>query len=411
MILAFVSSIMYTYHQPFDRPDENTLVQASSVSIFLTLLGAIMIKLKAQLAEHDAFSVILIIINTLVLGLFGVGFLFKPMFQFYKKYERKHLHDAPLKGAPPEVEYSVDLFIDHFKRLVESTAEEAGWETVALKDWSGNKNKVQAWLDETGAKMDWRCENGDGTINQARVKYVVDADVETMLQDIGGIKSRHEMSVGSFAYVMDEGKTDKGEKWRQIYYSIQLPWPFRQRDMIYTEHTRMEQGGDVLVCYRSSKEVNDMTNSLSVKFGRYRAEVRIAGYRLRGIGEGKTEIIYLSDVDLGGSFSIGYFYRKVSQRFLKGIVDMHLQYAKTSREGSVSNPPAPLPFLSRALTAAAKKGGSKGKRLTLSPMFANLQTTPSVADGLNVEMGRMMKKRTGKKDKKDDEHANDILVL
>ncbi|GMH68422.1 hypothetical protein TrLO_g5713 [Triparma laevis f. longispina] len=90
---------------------------------------------------------------------------------------------------------------------------------------------------------------------------------------------------------------------------------------------------------------------------------------------------------------------------------MHQKYAKTSREGSVSNPPAPLPFLSRALTAAAKKGGSKGKRLTLSPMFANLQTTPSVADGLNVEMGRMMKRRTGKKDKKDDEHANDILVL
>ena len=304
----------------------------------------------------------------------------------------------------PEVAYSVGLFVEHFKKLAESDMNEAGWTELDVKDWSGKK-KAKEWLEETGAKVEWKCAKGGGPIDQARVKYVIEADVETILSEISCIKNRHGMTVGSFMYVIE-----KGDDWRQLYRAIKLPWPLRQRDLVYTEHTRREQGGDILVCSRSSKELSDSNNELSLKAGRMRADLKVGGYRLRGVEWGKTEVVCLVDMDLGGSFAIGYLHRRMAQSYLKGVVDMHRKFAeKIAREGAVSEPPPPLPILSKALAAAAKKGGVKGKRLTMNPMFAGLRNTDSSADdSVNIELGRMIKKSASKGDEGDE---NDIVVL
>ena len=82
------------------------------------------------------------------------------------------------------------------------------------------------------------CANGDGPIDQGRVKFVVDAELDAVSSQILSINDRHEMSAGSFMYVLG-----KGEGWRQLYRSVNLPWPLRQRDLVYTEHTTREQGG------------------------------------------------------------------------------------------------------------------------------------------------------------------------
>mmetsp|Transcript_6475 Transcript_6475/g.11744 ORF Transcript_6475/g.11744 Transcript_6475/m.11744 type:complete len:517 (+) Transcript_6475:4847-6397(+) len=379
MILALVSLLMYANNQPFEKPEENTLAQISSISIFLTLLAGILITLKESLSEEFSaqLGALLVIINTLVFAMVGAGILYKPIFRIITKCNEKHIHDADLKSMTEDVAYSVDKFIEYFKRLAESDANEAGWTPLDVKDWSGKKKKVKEWLEETGAKAEWRNADGNGPIDQARIKYVVDADVETMLGQIKSIKNRHELSAGSFLYIMDKGKG-----WRQIYRAINLPWPLRQRDMVYTEHTQREQDGDVLICSRSSKELSDSTNALSVKFGRMRSEMRVAGYRLRDVGGEKTEIVYIIDVDLGGSFAIGYLHRYMAQRYLKDVVDLHRKFAEASkRDGAVSEPPPPLPIFPKALAAAT------------NPIFAGSKNRDStVDDSLNVEMGRMMKR-------------------
>lgn len=51
--------------------------------------------------------------------------------------------------------------------------------------------------------------------------------------------------------------------------------------------------------------------------------MRVAGYRLRDVGGGKTELVYLIDVDLGRSFAPGFLHRRMAQRYIKGVVDMH----------------------------------------------------------------------------------------
>ena len=318
--------------------------------------------------------------------------MYKPFYKFVNKLNAKHVHDAPLKEMGEEVHYSVDLFFTYFKRLAESDANEAGWTPLTVKDWSGKKKKVKEWLEETGAKAEWRNADGNGPIDQARIKYIVDADIETLLGEIKSIKNRHSMTVGSFMYVLD-----KGEDWRQIYRAIKLPWPLSQRDVVYTEHTRWEPGGDVLICCRSSRELSDSTSELSVKAGRMRAEMRVGGYRLKGVASGKTEIVCLIDMDLGGSFAIGYLHRHMAQSYLKGVVDMHRKFTEASeRGGAVSEPPPPLPFLPKSLAAA------------VNPMLAGLRNTDSSADdGLNIEMGRMIKKKASKSD--DDENNNIVL--
>jgi hypothetical protein len=137
-----------------------------------------------------------------------------------------------------EVAYSVDLFIDYFRRLVASDTEEAGWTELKVTDWNGKKKENKEWLEETGAKAEWRCASGDGPHDQARITFVVDTDLEIILHHINGIKSSHAQTVGTFVYVLD-----KGEDWRQVYRAIKLPWPLRQRDMVYTEHVKREPGG------------------------------------------------------------------------------------------------------------------------------------------------------------------------
>ncbi|GMH73197.1 hypothetical protein TL16_g06118 [Triparma laevis f. inornata] len=394
IILALMSSLMYAYHQPFEKLEENTLAQISTVSIFLTLLAGILITLKENLDEEYKANLgaLLVFVNTLVFAMVGVGVLFKPVFKFIQKFNEKHVHDAPLKGMGPEVAYSVDLFIDYFKKLSKSDEKEAGWKPLDAKDWSGKTKKVKEWLEETGVKAEWRCADGNGPIDQARVRYVVDADIEMMMSAISSIKNTHSMAVGSFMYIVEKGKD-----WRQIYRAVKLPWPLRQRDVVFTEHTRRDPGGDVLVCSRSSRELSDSTRELSVKAGRMRAELRVGGYRLRGAGSGKTEIVCLIDMDLGGSFAFGYLYRRMSQAYLKGVVDMHREFAeKSKREKALSDPPPPLPILSKALAAAT------------NPMFAGLNNADSsVGDSVNIEMGRMIKKKVSKSD--DDE--NKIYVL
>ncbi|GMH68425.1 hypothetical protein TrLO_g5714 [Triparma laevis f. longispina] len=162
LILAFISSSVYSYHQPFDRPDENRLAQVSTISIFLTLLAAIMIILKDRLVkEHDTeFGYLLIAVNTLIFAIFGHGFLLSPALRIVKKCNQKHFHDAPLKEMGEEIAYSDELFIDHFKRLVESNVEEAGWTELDVDDWSGGKKKAKAWLEETEAKTTPSVANG-----------------------------------------------------------------------------------------------------------------------------------------------------------------------------------------------------------------------------------------------------------
>ncbi|GMI08778.1 hypothetical protein TrLO_g11215 [Triparma laevis f. longispina] len=66
--------------------------------------------------------------------------------------------------------------------------------------------------------------------------------------------------------------------------------------------------------------------------------------------------------------------------------------------------------MSKALKRAMQEGGEKGRELAISPLFAGVYKGVSVNNGLNIEMGRMVK-RVKETDDDDNDDQNDIIVL
>ncbi|GMH50048.1 hypothetical protein TrVE_jg3030 [Triparma verrucosa] len=337
LLVSVIGLFVVTHLKPYSEAHENAIAQYSAGAIFLTLLAAIMVTLEYEglvlstnKDRDTVFGILLVMVDASIFIVVALGTLHAPLMWLERKFAFKHIHNARLKGMGPEVAYSVDLFIEYCKKLARSDAEEAAWLSLKKRDYSVGRDEVEQWLQETGGKLEWRCPTGDGPIEEGRVKFTVDLDLELILLYITSIKDTHKKGAGSFIYVIDKGKD-----WRQIYRAVRLPWPMKQRDFVYTEHTRREEGGDVLVCSRSSPEINQSTDELSVKAG-------------------------------------------------------------------------------RALKRAMQEGGEKGRELAVSPLFAGIYKGVSVNNGLNIEMGRMVKKvvkkNSGTSDD-DDDDQNDIIVL
>ncbi|GMH76388.1 hypothetical protein TrLO_g509 [Triparma laevis f. longispina] len=418
LLISVIGLFVITHCKPYNESEENAIAEYTAWAIFLTFLAAIMITLKFEgmlLSTNrednkDAnFAFLLIFIEISIFVMVVLGVLHKPLIMFLKKYDTKHIHEAPLKGVGPEVAYSVDLFVEYCKDLARSDAAKAGWLSVEkTHGWS----KIEQWSQEAGAKVEWRCSTGDGPIDQGRVRFVVDQGIDEVRSNVLSVKETHKKGAGSFIYVID-----KGEDWRQIYRAVRLTWPWRQRDFVYTEHERREEGeGDVFVCSRSSSELNEATEELSVKAGRLRAVIRLGMYMLHARDDGRTEITFIIDADLGGNFAIGFVQRRMLLSYMRGVVDMHRKLAERSKRegGAKSEPPPPLPFISSALRKVAKKGGA-GREVATSPLFAGVYTGDSVNNGLNIEMGRMVKKEVKKTSATNDDNGaegnNDIVVL
>ena len=301
----------------------------------------------------------------------------------------------PLKGLDPTVEYSANDFLNYFKELAESDEEGAGWKTIEAKEWGfGKKKKARQWLEETGATGSWRCVDGAGPIDQFRVSFTVDCSLDSVLTYLRGIKSHHPMNVGSFLYVID-----KGEGWRQVYRAVKMPWLWSQRDFVYTEHTRHEEGGDVLVCSRSSMEVYDASHDTSASVGRVRGLMKVEGTRLRPLGPDVTEVTIALDLDLA---ALHYAETSFALRYLRETVDLHRKFAeRNSRGASMSEPPKPTPLTRRLVAVAAKKGID----LTANPIFNRGSSGDGRSSGdvdkINIEMGRTVKGKIKNMEKKE----------
>lgn len=69
----------------------------------------------------------------------------------------------------------------------------------------------------------------------------------------------------------------------------------------------------------------------------------------------------------------------------------------------MEEPTPSVPIFSKVLTTALSKGGSKGRALMTNPMFAGLKHSDlSIEDGLNIELGRMIKKSSSKNESDND---------
>ncbi|GMI15300.1 hypothetical protein TrLO_g10494 [Triparma laevis f. longispina] len=364
IILAILSLQVYTECKPFEKPSENDLVKVSSLSIILTLIAVIMFKLRSKdiTESSNQIGIVLIIVNSLVFVILGLGIFIPSLLKFFNKFNTKnHNHDGPLKEMGPECEDSVEAFIDHFKRLVDSDKEEAGWVDFNTRDWHINSITADEWMEKTGAHMQWRCTYGSGPANQARLKFTVDLDINTVVSH--NDEEGHKMTSGQ-AYTLR-----KGENWREVYQSYVFPWPLRERDGIYMEYTRKELDGSHIIASRSSKELSEATNSLSVKAGRMRQNLILGGLHFRPLHNGKTEITSVIQTELGGVLdAFDYYKRRVALTYMKEQVDKHYRIAHRA---------APRRSASISTTEFKDKSSSKASA------------------ALNIELGYMIRTSAG----------------
>ena len=384
IVLAYVCLRVYVKSCPHARADDNGLAEVAQHSIFFTLLAALMIRMKGYLpdAKDHKFGLLLIFVNCIVFLIVALGLLYKPVLGRARKLSPKHVHDAPLKGLDEEVEYSDNAFLEYFKQLAESDEREAGWKTIEDNEWGLGKKKARQWLEETGAVGSWRCANGEGPIDQFRVCFTLETPLDPVFLYLRGIKSFHPLEVGSFVYVID-----KGEDWRQVYKAVRLPWPWSQRDFVYTELTRREDNRDVLIASRSSIELNEASGEISKNVGRVRGLMKLAGIRLRPVSLSETEVTFVLDLDLG---VLHYAETAFALSYLREIVDLHKKGGeRESRLSSMSEPPKPLPLTRRVVSAAKKKG----MEIASNPIFnrSGGESGGEDDDKVNMEMGRVVK--------------------
>eukprot|EP00519_Triparma_laevis_P016028 CAMPEP_0182496482 /NCGR_PEP_ID=MMETSP1321-20130603/5116_1 /TAXON_ID=91990 /ORGANISM="Bolidomonas sp., Strain RCC1657" /LENGTH=509 /DNA_ID=CAMNT_0024700111 /DNA_START=391 /DNA_END=1920 /DNA_ORIENTATION=+ len=373
IILGILSLQVYTECKPFEEPSENDLVRVSSLSIIFTLIAAIMFKLRSEdvTENSDRIGIALIIVNSLVFVMFGLGIFIPALLRFSKKFMTKnHIHDGQLKETGPECE-DKNAFIDHFKRLVNSDEREAGWVNFDTKDWHIKSETAEEWMKKTGAQMQWRCTYGNGPANQVRVKFTVDLDINTALSH--NHDEDHKMTSGQ-SYTLR-----KGEDWKEVYHAYVFPWPLRERDLVYTEYTKKELDGSHIYVSRNCKELSEATSSLSVKAGRKRANLIIGGVHFRPLDDGKVEITSLMQIELGGVLDAFDFYkRRVALTYMKGIVDQYYRKANGDSTHSAS-------FIS--------KGNSSS----------------NASSALNIELGNMIRTHAGTFDEGDG-HENVFVV-
>jgi len=187
-------------------------------------------------------------------------------------------------------------------------------------------------MEETGCVGEWRSATGNDPINQARVKLVVDEDLENVLSFINNsITNDNKKLIGKNMFILDENK-EKG--WRKVYRAIKIPFSLHVRDLLYDEHTVRRNSRKALVCSRSCEEQVGVRESNAK--GRIRATLNLGCYVLERNfeDESKTDITALFDFDLHVVAATDFLHRKVAVGHLKGIVDEYSQLGKADNNSN-----------------------------------------------------------------------------
>ena len=175
LMISFASTTLFINWKPYLKKSDNRLAIVSQVAIFFTLFYALLTKVEIDeddKYDQSMFGYLLIFVNVVVVILFVSTGLVKPWGVLMKKLSKKHLHQSELKGPPVLLTWK--SFSRYFHKLIESEIEQVAWIEIKKKEWGMSKKKAKKWLDETGARGEWRSSSGDGPIDQMRVDFEID---------------------------------------------------------------------------------------------------------------------------------------------------------------------------------------------------------------------------------------------
>jgi len=349
MILSSLSAVAFVHWRPFVKEEDDNLAIVSQGAIFFTLLAGLLKKVGVDEKDKydDAmFGTLLVLVNCIGIAMVVGSWLVKPVSRLVKKLGEKHMHDAALKGMTEEHD-KWEKFEEYAKQLAGSDEFVAGWETLTLKDWGGDKRKVTQWLEETGVVAEWRCAEGDGPRDQVRFTMVFDHGVKELFD--------HLCTFGVVGTTLaNYPVVDYGGNNLDVYLAALMPWPLSSRDFLFNRRASL-QDDEAWILSRSIKD-DDAGLKRSAQQGRVRGWLNLGLYSLTKVGEGKTRVVHIMDCDLKGLMKIDSINKKAGARRMLGTVEGLKLLGRQTRKGDEEEGRATL----------AKRGGMLLRAMTTS---------------------------------------------
>ncbi|GMH77627.1 hypothetical protein TrLO_g10306 [Triparma laevis f. longispina] len=322
LLISVITSGLYIHWRPFEKESDDNLAIFTQISLYFTLLAALLRKVDVDKTDNynqSIFGIMLIVINLSSVALIILSQFTKPFhYLFDSMLGTKHSHDGVLKGVEEEEIEGQQAFSSHFLTVAKCSFEEGGWMIYSKKgeDWAN-------FLDYSGVTFERRCSTGNGFIDETRAVFVVKWDFERIKNWLKneekelrhGVVEYHEVN-GRTLNAVKEHTNNKFE-----YMARKMKGWFRHRDYLLECIDGTAEDGEWFLIKRSIEDKTHYSVKRSHSLGRARAKVLYEGWVLHNLGpKNGVRVTYLENVDPGGIFK-GRIVDKVMPSLLRDRID------------------------------------------------------------------------------------------
>ncbi|GMH48997.1 hypothetical protein TrVE_jg8778 [Triparma verrucosa] len=331
LLISVFTSALYIHWRPFEKESDDDLAILTQVSLFLTLLAALLRKVEVDKTDHYnelIFGTMLIVVNCSGIGMILLSQLTKPVhYLFNGVLGTHHHHEGTLRGMNKEQTKDPHHFAQHFLKVAKSGAEEGGW-----KLYISSTQKWSQFKDYSNATVERRCSTGNGAIDETRAVFVVKWDFERLkswvLNDSKDLRHRvvetHDIGGGSFRTHKDKKIEYVARKMKGQLYS--------DRDYLLECVEGRGEDGEWYLVKRSVKDKELYSLKKSSSQGRIRAKVVYEGWVLHDLGGGEgVRVTYVENVNPGGLFK-GIIVDKMMPKLLRDKIDDLLAHIEEKNE-------------------------------------------------------------------------------
>ncbi|GMH77044.1 hypothetical protein TL16_g07276 [Triparma laevis f. inornata] len=327
MIISLIAIKTYGYFEPFVEDADDVIAEISQYAIFLTLLSALMLKVDETGVDETAMGVMLLFINSLALILAIGAVAYEPLVVLFNLTLKIHVHHGELKELKKGDESDRKKVYLYFQQLCQSDQELAGWEGVRNFSSGIMSRNLEKLVD---AQAEWRCSYGYGAYDQMRVKCKLGGNKDGQMVDYEDIKKfivnrEHNKK----AKVVKEHTLKHVNDSEQHTYKVFSVSPFmKHRDAVLevtsTEHHNKD--GKRVFTHIGRTLSHHISEGLfprktSSRLGRSRATIVFEGYQMTELEDGEVEVVYTSEMNLGGFMTSNFFLRKYYYSMFKFKVE------------------------------------------------------------------------------------------
>eukprot|EP00519_Triparma_laevis_P011672 CAMPEP_0182513664 /NCGR_PEP_ID=MMETSP1321-20130603/34400_1 /TAXON_ID=91990 /ORGANISM="Bolidomonas sp., Strain RCC1657" /LENGTH=700 /DNA_ID=CAMNT_0024720721 /DNA_START=124 /DNA_END=2226 /DNA_ORIENTATION=+ len=300
MLLSILSIVSFVHWRPYVYEEDDDLAIACQLSIFFTIFGALLIRVEVDKDDEydgETFGQVLIGVNLIAVLMLSTNFFRRPLGYLMRIFNNDHRHNSEVIKMGDET-YDDDEFMDYFEKLALSSPGESGFKKVKLDSFSWVH-----WVKEKKALLEWRNSEGNGPINEGRVRFKIRQSIDVIAKWLENEDCELRVSVLQHYQIGPTGKDGK----RVRYTARKLHWPHRNRDYLVEEvrrESKMVPGGFIFVG-RSIYDDEIFSTKKSNKLGFVRSQMKIKGYMMLPCEDDPemTEVIFIVNVDMQGWFA------------------------------------------------------------------------------------------------------------